>query len=115
MYNKTEAVDTAPIRPWRSWITQRIPIPENGSSNLFGRTKVKILSMNVGGIFALYYSLFSLTLSFFQFKSQDSLNEFGEIPRMSALPHEKVDCVVDQDRRIEYYREGDPAVGGSQG
>lgn len=25
------------IRPWRSWITQRIPIPENGSSNLFGR------------------------------------------------------------------------------
>lgn len=28
------------IRPWRSWITQRIPIPENGSSNLFGRTKL---------------------------------------------------------------------------
>ncbi len=27
------------IRPWRSWITQRIPIPENGSSNLFGRAR----------------------------------------------------------------------------
>ena len=25
------------IRPWRSWITQRIPIPENRGSNPFGR------------------------------------------------------------------------------
>ena len=28
------------IRPWRSWITQRIPIPENRGSNPFGRAKI---------------------------------------------------------------------------
>lgn len=27
------------IRPWRSWITQRIPIPEIGGSNPSGRAK----------------------------------------------------------------------------
>ena len=26
-------------RPWRSWITQRIPIPENRGSNPFGRAR----------------------------------------------------------------------------
>jgi hypothetical protein len=25
------------ICPWRNWITQRIPIPENGGSNPFGQ------------------------------------------------------------------------------
>ena len=27
------------ICPWRNWITQRIPIPENGGSNPFGQAK----------------------------------------------------------------------------
>lgn len=29
------------ICPWRNWITQRIPIPENGGSNPFGQAKIK--------------------------------------------------------------------------
>ena len=30
------------IRPWRSWITQQIPILKNGGSNPFGRAKQAI-------------------------------------------------------------------------
>ncbi len=37
-FGKT-AVYCGNICPWRSWITQRIPIPKNGGSNPFGQTK----------------------------------------------------------------------------
>ena len=49
------------IRPWRSWISQQIPILEAGGSNPSGRAKTKILSILVGRIFVLYYSFFIKT------------------------------------------------------
>ena len=36
---RQEKYPAAYICPWRNWITQRIPIPENGGSNPFGQTK----------------------------------------------------------------------------
>ena len=38
-------------RPWRSWITQQIPILKNGGSNPFGRAKVKAHALCVGFYF----------------------------------------------------------------
>ena len=53
------------FRPWRSWITQQIPILKNGGSNPFGWAKTKILSIIVGRIFVLYDSLFIIQYSSF--------------------------------------------------
>ena len=62
------------FRPWRSWITQQIPILKTGGSNPFGRAKTKILSIIVGRIFVLYYSFFIIQYS--SFIKRDFRNEY---------------------------------------
>ena len=52
------------IRPWRSWITQRIPIPEVGGSNPSGRAKAPLAEMREGLLFWLKHWVFRVFAPF---------------------------------------------------